>query len=67
MAKFKITTDKITQFYRATCTNGDEKTAIAYLESEEGLVDGAVKSYQADQRHKMKLAGSLSGSHIKAT
>ena len=49
MNKF-ITPEKITQFQRATCTTGNEKIAIAYLESEEGDVNDAVTSYQADQR-----------------
>jgi len=46
----KITADKITQFERATCTTGSEHIAEAYLESEEGCVNSAVASYQADQR-----------------
>ena len=49
MNKF-ITPEKITQFQRATSTTGNDQLAIVYLESEEGDVNDAVTSYQADQR-----------------
>lgn len=50
MAKYEITADKIAQFQRATCTTGNRELAVAYLEAEEGLLDGAIESYRADGR-----------------
>ena len=60
MTVFKITACKLAQFTRATCTGGSEHIGRAYLEAEEGLLDAAIASYQADQNQiKWDLRGGL--------